>query len=97
MTTERIAELRELFSKNLGTLSERMDADCQSESCKKAGNECLDEIERLQNGPSRQRLASVLQSHGIVDASAIDDPEWYDNFRTLEAINAAALELRLGI
>lgn len=40
-----------------------------------------------------QRLSELLSRHGIVDAQAIDDPEGYDNYRTLEAINTVAKEL----
>jgi len=44
--------------------------------------------------PTGQQLAEVLQSFGIIDACAVDDPEGYDNYETLEAVNAAAKCLR---
>lgn len=44
--------------------------------------------------PTGQQLASVLQRFGIVDSAAVDDPEGFDNYATLGAINAAAKFLR---
>lgn len=44
--------------------------------------------------PTGQQLAQVLQAFGIIDAAAVDDPEGYDNYATLEAVNAAAKALR---
>lgn len=44
--------------------------------------------------PSNAKLASVLQRHGLISAQAINDPEGYDNYRTLHAVIDAARELR---
>jgi hypothetical protein len=41
-----------------------------------------------------QQLATLMVKHDLVDSQAIDDPEGYDNYRTLEAINAMAREMR---
>lgn len=43
--------------------------------------------------PTGQQLAEVLQRNGIVQSQAIDDPEGYDNYETLEAVNSSAREL----
>lgn len=83
MKPERIAELRKrLESGYYFTKASYLD-------------EALDEIERLQSSSqiTGQRLASVLASHGIIQAQAVDSPEGYDNYETLEAVNAAAREL----
>ena len=44
--------------------------------------------------PTGQQLAAVLQRHGIIQPEAVDDPEGYDNYETLEAVNMAARELQ---
>jgi hypothetical protein len=56
--------------------------------------ECLDEIERLQKHPNGIRLSEVLCGHGIIDQQAIDDPEYYDNYKMVGRVIAAAKQLR---
>lgn len=43
--------------------------------------------------PTGQQLAMVLIKHDLVSSEAVDDPEGYDNYKTLEALNAAARDL----
>jgi hypothetical protein len=44
--------------------------------------------------PTGDHLAQLLVKHDIVDRCAVDDPDGFDNGRTLDAIYAAASELR---
>jgi len=40
-----------------------------------------------------RRLEELLVKHGIVHAAAIDDPEGYDNYDTIQRIREAQIEL----
>ena len=42
---------------------------------------------------NRNALAAVLVQHGLLDPCAVDDPEGYDNGRTLRLLLGAAAEL----
>lgn len=44
--------------------------------------------------PTGDQLAQLLVKHDIVDRCAVDDPDGFDNGRTLDAIYAAAADLR---
>ena len=43
---------------------------------------------------SGEELANLLVRHRIIDPSAVEDPEGYDGYTTLDRVNAAARELR---
>lgn len=43
---------------------------------------------------TNKQFADVLTRHGLINSQAVDDPEGYDNYETLENVNAAAEELR---
>lgn len=51
------------------------------------------EIQRLRDALSFRKFEHVLRKHGLVDPSALDDPEGFDNYRTHSAVHAAHREL----
>ena len=38
----------------------------------------------------------MLARHGVIEHAALDDPEEYDDFKTLDAVYAAYEELKTG-
>lgn len=78
--------------------SELMDALQKLSGHEIAAAMMLEQMEKLRlrgnQNPTGQQLAALMVKHALVDSAAIDDPEGYDNFQTLEGINAIARELR---
>lgn len=51
-------------------------------------------LQRVVSRPTGDELAQLLVRHGIVDPCAVEDADGFDHGRTLDAIFAAAAQLR---
>lgn len=72
-------------------------AECDTAGCAMRGVVMTDDDWRRLHGPrgliTSASLGAALVRHGVIDESAIDDPDGYDGGHTVDALAMAAREL----
>jgi hypothetical protein len=67
--------------------------ESERDEARKIAAELRDLVSWSESGPWAEYLGECLVRHNIVDAHALDDPEGYDGYQTLERIGEAYDEI----